>query len=187
MSRNALDYLASELSNLEKQNLLRERARDPLGETSLDLCSNDYLGYRATGRLIGYAGRAARENPPGSGASRLGPVRPKLRARILDRRPRTIRDRVAQRSASNKASGTRSPRRPRSTPRRRSSTARRPRPRPCRRCGRASSVRCPRAAPIKNIWKSFSISLSPRRKIFSPSGFWFPPALIPISAIRWVV
>jgi 8-amino-7-oxononanoate synthase len=35
------------------------------------LGSNDYLGYRSTGRLARYAIAAATEHPPGSGASRL--------------------------------------------------------------------------------------------------------------------
>ena len=34
-------------------------------------CSNDYLGYRTTGRLKGYVIAAAGSDPPGAGASRL--------------------------------------------------------------------------------------------------------------------
>jgi 8-amino-7-oxononanoate synthase len=39
--------------------------------SAIHLCSNDYLGYRSTGRLVRYARAAAAEHPSGSGASRL--------------------------------------------------------------------------------------------------------------------
>lgn len=71
MSKTPLDYLAHELASLEKQNLLRERPREGAPVAALELCSNDYLGYRATGRLLEHAVRAAREHPAGAGASRL--------------------------------------------------------------------------------------------------------------------
>lgn len=70
MTVNPLAHLAEELADLEARGLLRERSA--LGaEPAIDLCSNDYLGYRATGRLAGHARAAAAEFPAGAGASRL--------------------------------------------------------------------------------------------------------------------
>jgi 8-amino-7-oxononanoate synthase len=70
MTPNPLEYLADELAELAKHNLLRERL-SRFGEQAIDVCSNDYLGYRASGRLVAYALRAAAEDPAGAGASRL--------------------------------------------------------------------------------------------------------------------
>jgi 8-amino-7-oxononanoate synthase len=69
-----LRHLAQDLAELERVGLLRVRpepvdqAADP---RAVYLGSNDYLGYRSTGRLTRYALGAATEHPAGSGASRL--------------------------------------------------------------------------------------------------------------------
>ena len=73
-SKGPLGYLAEELAELELAGLLRVRpeAVDASGSSgAIHLCSNDYLGYRSTGRLVRYARAAAAEHPSGSGASRL--------------------------------------------------------------------------------------------------------------------
>jgi 8-amino-7-oxononanoate synthase len=71
MTATPLAHLAHELAILEARGLLRERGARGAGPGSIDLCSNDYLGYRATGRLAAPARRAAAEHPAGAGASRL--------------------------------------------------------------------------------------------------------------------
>ncbi|HEY3593321.1 MAG TPA: aminotransferase class I/II-fold pyridoxal phosphate-dependent enzyme, partial [Polyangiaceae bacterium] len=71
MTGTALDHLADDLATLEKQGLLRERGGARVVSEGLELCSNDYLGYRSTGRLAVHAQRAAAELPAGAGASRL--------------------------------------------------------------------------------------------------------------------
>jgi glycine C-acetyltransferase len=72
MSHGPLAHLASELNALEQRGLLRERAQDSLNDaTLLDLCSNDYLGYRSTGRLAPHAHQAALDFPVGAAGSRL--------------------------------------------------------------------------------------------------------------------
>jgi 8-amino-7-oxononanoate synthase len=68
-----LRHLAEGLADLERRGLLRERP-PPIDAFAdgVHLCSNDYLGYRATGRLQQYARSAQEENhPAGAGASRL--------------------------------------------------------------------------------------------------------------------
>jgi 8-amino-7-oxononanoate synthase len=73
-TKGPLGYLAEELAELDRAGLLRIRP-EPVdgsaGATAVHLCSNDYLGYRSSGRLIRYSRAAAAEHPPGSGASRL--------------------------------------------------------------------------------------------------------------------
>jgi 8-amino-7-oxononanoate synthase len=72
MSDDPLAYLAGDLHALRERGLLRERLQDSLGDAArLDLCSNDYLGYRSTGRLAAQARQAALDFPPGAGGSRL--------------------------------------------------------------------------------------------------------------------
>jgi 8-amino-7-oxononanoate synthase len=74
MSAGPLRHLGEGLADLERRGLLRERPRPidvaPVSEM-LNLCSNDYLGYRTGGRLGKYALAAVEENPTGAGASRL--------------------------------------------------------------------------------------------------------------------
>jgi 8-amino-7-oxononanoate synthase len=69
-----LRHLAQELADLERAGLLRVRP-DPIDRNgdprAVFLGSNDYLGYRSSGRLTRYALAAAAEHPAGSGASRL--------------------------------------------------------------------------------------------------------------------
>jgi 8-amino-7-oxononanoate synthase len=68
-----LRHLAESLADLERRGLLRERppAIDTVS-SNVHLCSNDYLGYRATGRLDKYVHAAGAQNlPAGAGASRL--------------------------------------------------------------------------------------------------------------------
>jgi 8-amino-7-oxononanoate synthase len=68
-----LRHLTEGLADLERRSLLRDRptAIDSPSQ-SIHLCSNDYLGYRSTGRLNPYAAAALEENhPAGAGASRL--------------------------------------------------------------------------------------------------------------------
>jgi 8-amino-7-oxononanoate synthase len=74
VNRSALRHLDQELAALAENGLLRERPLPldrPPRAGCLHLCSNDYLGYRSSGRLHGYARAAAAEHPPGAGASRL--------------------------------------------------------------------------------------------------------------------
>jgi 8-amino-7-oxononanoate synthase len=69
-----LRYLSDELAELDRLGLLRERGSPvdrPPGSELLHLCSNDYLGYRSSGRLGPRARAAAAEHAAGSGASRL--------------------------------------------------------------------------------------------------------------------
>ena len=69
-----LRHLAGDLAELERAGLLRLRPEplDAQGDDgSVCLGSNDYLGYRMTGRLRSYAMVAAAEHPAGAGASRL--------------------------------------------------------------------------------------------------------------------
>jgi 8-amino-7-oxononanoate synthase len=72
--RGPLRHLADELSDLDAAGLLRVRP-DPVdapnGQRTIQLSSNDYLGYRTTRRLARYALAAAAEHPTGAGASRL--------------------------------------------------------------------------------------------------------------------
>jgi 8-amino-7-oxononanoate synthase len=74
MSATPLRHLGECLADLERRGLLRERPgpidRPPV-DGMLHLCSNDYLGYKAGGRLEKYARMAVDENPTGAGASRL--------------------------------------------------------------------------------------------------------------------
>ena len=74
MTLGPLRHLSDELIELDRLGLLRERGapvdRAP-GSNLLHLCSNDYLGFRSTGRLVGAARAAAAEHAAGSGASRL--------------------------------------------------------------------------------------------------------------------
>jgi 8-amino-7-oxononanoate synthase len=73
-SKGPLGHLAQELAELERAGLLRVRPEAvdaSAGSNAIHLCSNDYLGYRSTGRLVRYARAAAAEHPAGSGASRL--------------------------------------------------------------------------------------------------------------------
>jgi 8-amino-7-oxononanoate synthase len=69
-----LRHLPAELDDLRRQDRLRvrptPRAADDRASTLL-LCSNDYLGFQSRNLLRPYAERAARDTPPGSGASRL--------------------------------------------------------------------------------------------------------------------
>jgi 8-amino-7-oxononanoate synthase len=69
-----LRHLSDDLIDLERQGRLRQRGspadRSPRSGL-LDLCSNDYLGYRSSGRLTPHARAAAALHPAGSGASRL--------------------------------------------------------------------------------------------------------------------
>lgn len=71
--RDPLRHLQAELDNLAERQLLRTRplARDQAAAGRLNLCSNDYLGYAASGRLRGFARAAAEEHWTGAGASRL--------------------------------------------------------------------------------------------------------------------
>jgi 8-amino-7-oxononanoate synthase len=74
VNRGPLRHLVGELSQLERQGLLRERPppidRAPAAGL-LNLCSNDYLGYRSGGRLARFARMASEEHAAGAGASRL--------------------------------------------------------------------------------------------------------------------
>jgi 8-amino-7-oxononanoate synthase len=71
--RGPLRHVADDLADLDRRGLLRERpvAIDQLAATTIPLCSNDYLGYRSTGRLKGFGRAALEEHPIGAGASRL--------------------------------------------------------------------------------------------------------------------
>jgi 8-amino-7-oxononanoate synthase len=74
MSASPLRHLGDSLADLDRRGLLRQRPEPvdrPPVDAMLHLCSNDYLGYRATGRLDGYARAAVAEHPTGAGASRL--------------------------------------------------------------------------------------------------------------------
>jgi 8-amino-7-oxononanoate synthase len=74
VNRGALRHLTEELADLERRGLLRERpaAIDQIGKgPRLHLCSNDYLGYRTTGRLFAATREAAVRHAAGAGASRL--------------------------------------------------------------------------------------------------------------------
>jgi 8-amino-7-oxononanoate synthase len=69
-----LRHLAADLAELERAGLLRVRPEpldQPAERAAVYLGSNDYLGYRSSGRLTRYAVAAAREHSAGSGASRL--------------------------------------------------------------------------------------------------------------------
>lgn len=68
-----LRHLGPELEALEARHLLRTRPvpRDAGGTGRLNLCSNDYLGYAASGRLRRFAAEALSKDWTGSGASRL--------------------------------------------------------------------------------------------------------------------
>jgi len=72
--KGPLRHLAQDLAELERMGLMRVRP-DPIDQNAdprtVFLGSNDYLGYRSSGRLTRYALSAAAEHPPGSGASRL--------------------------------------------------------------------------------------------------------------------
>jgi len=72
--KGPLRHLAQDLAELERIGLLRVRP-DPIDHNAdprtVFLGSNDYLGYRSSGRLTRYALAAAAEHPSGSGASRL--------------------------------------------------------------------------------------------------------------------
>ena len=73
-TKGPLRHLPHDLAELERAGLLRVRPGpvDQGGEArTVFLGSNDYLGYRSTGRLTRYALAAATEHPAGSGASRL--------------------------------------------------------------------------------------------------------------------
>jgi 8-amino-7-oxononanoate synthase len=73
-AKGPLRHLTHDLAELERVGLLRVRP-DPIDQNAdprtVFLGSNDYLGYRATGRLTHYARAAAADHPAGSGASRL--------------------------------------------------------------------------------------------------------------------
>jgi len=73
-TKGPLRHLAQDLAELERAGLLRVRP-EPVDQNidarTVYLGSNDYLGYRSTGRLTRYALGAATEHPAGSGASRL--------------------------------------------------------------------------------------------------------------------
>jgi 8-amino-7-oxononanoate synthase len=72
--RGPLRHLAQDLEELEQRGLLRIRPApvdERIDPRIIYLGSNDYLGYRSTGRLTRYALGAAAEHPAGSGASRL--------------------------------------------------------------------------------------------------------------------
>jgi 8-amino-7-oxononanoate synthase len=73
VNRGPLRYLAEELADLERRGLLRERPApiEEVGASVVHLCSNDYLGYRSSGRLIPFAKAAAAKHAAGAGASRL--------------------------------------------------------------------------------------------------------------------
>lgn len=68
-----LRYLHGELKALEGRQLLRTRPapRDRAISGRLNLCSNDYLGYAASGRLRPFAEAAVAASWTGAGASRL--------------------------------------------------------------------------------------------------------------------
>jgi 8-amino-7-oxononanoate synthase len=68
-----LRHLAESLADLERRGLLRRRPPPiDVATGGIHLCSNDYLGFRATGRLDRYATDAVeRGHPVGAGASRL--------------------------------------------------------------------------------------------------------------------
>jgi 8-amino-7-oxononanoate synthase len=72
--KGPLRHLAQDLAELERVGLLRVRP-EPVDQGPaagiVYLGSNDYLGYRSSGRLTRYALGAATEQPAGSGASRL--------------------------------------------------------------------------------------------------------------------
>lgn len=73
MKAGPLRHLEESLADLDRRGLLRKRPLpiDSLSST-VHLCSNDYLGYRATGRLNRYARAAVDDGQPaGAGASRL--------------------------------------------------------------------------------------------------------------------
>jgi 8-amino-7-oxononanoate synthase len=74
VKHRALRHLAEELSALEQRHRLRVRPpswEESRREGRVHLCSNDYLGYLANGRLEQAAVAAARVHPAGAGASRL--------------------------------------------------------------------------------------------------------------------
>ena len=71
MTRGPLRHLGEDLAELERRGRLRERPAPIDGSQLLDLCSNDYLGYRSTGRLGAAARAAAESSSVGAGASRL--------------------------------------------------------------------------------------------------------------------
>jgi 8-amino-7-oxononanoate synthase len=74
VNRGPLRHLEEELAELERRGLLRERPSpiDRLPAAALlNLCSNDYLGYRSGGRLATFAKIASEQHAAGSGASRL--------------------------------------------------------------------------------------------------------------------
>ncbi len=72
-ARDPLRHLGPELEKLKARHLLRTRPapRDTSEEGRLNLCSNDYLGYAASGRLRAFAAAAIAEDWTGAGASRL--------------------------------------------------------------------------------------------------------------------
>lgn len=73
MKAGPLRHLEESLADLDRRGLLRKRPL-PIDSVSstVHLCSNDYLGYRATGRLNRYVRAAVDdEQPAGAGASRL--------------------------------------------------------------------------------------------------------------------
>lgn len=71
--RGPLRHLGPELEKLAERHLLRTRPspRDAAEPGRLNLCSNDYLGYAASGRLRPFAEAALAEAWTGAGASRL--------------------------------------------------------------------------------------------------------------------
>ncbi|HKQ68386.1 MAG TPA: 8-amino-7-oxononanoate synthase [Polyangiaceae bacterium] len=74
MTLDPLRHLAEELDVLKDIGRLRERGPSidsAARATCLNLCSNDYLGYRTTGRLAKYVREAAGTIAEGAGASRL--------------------------------------------------------------------------------------------------------------------
>jgi 8-amino-7-oxononanoate synthase len=70
VTTDALRFLRSELEALEQSHRLRTRPRPATG-SALNLCSNDYLGLIALGRLRAAGIRAAERTAAGAGASRL--------------------------------------------------------------------------------------------------------------------
>lgn len=68
---NPLRYVHDELMRLEEAQLLRKPPRPRDGAASLNLCSNDYLGYAASGRLRAFAEAAVAASWTGASASRL--------------------------------------------------------------------------------------------------------------------
>ena len=71
--KGPLRHLGPELAKLSERHLLRTRPvpRDAAEPGRLNLCSNDYLGYAASGRLRSFAEAALAEVWTGAGASRL--------------------------------------------------------------------------------------------------------------------